>query len=282
MKEILEDLTTRETSVLIWSVLIFSVLIFFSRKEFLNILKAFFNIKIVIPLTCFGIYCIIIIILLFKVDLWDFKLLKDTIIWFFSAGLIIFFDTNKIQNTSYFKQLLKSNLKIIIFLEFVLNFYTFSFLSELLLIPILTIITLVYEYSKYSMQNKPAHVKVNRVMKSLLTLFGIIILVSVIGRLINDYENLFTVENVKSIYLPIILTVISFPFIYLLALVMIYEEFFMRINFMFTDKKIKKELKKQIIINANFSLNKLSNVKNKMDKKLIYNQNISDYIKSIL
>ena len=39
---------------------------------------------------------------------------------------------------------------------------------------------------------------------------------------------------------------------------MIYEEFFLRINFMFNNEILRKELKKQILLKANFNLNKLT------------------------
>lgn len=281
MKEILQVLSSRETSILIWSLIIFSILIFIARKEFLNVLKALFHYKIILPLICFGIYCSLIVLILYKVNFWNLNLMKDTVIWFFSAGLIVFFNANKIHNTNYFTQILKDNLKVIIFLEFVLNFYTFSLITELILIPFITFITIMYEYSKYTMLKKPEHAKVNKFLKSILSLFGIILLISAIGRLITEFKNLFTIDNVKSIYLPIILTIFSFPFYYFLALSMIYEEFFIRINFMFKDQKLKKELKKQILINANFNLNKLSNIQKNLIKSEIYNQNIAEYIKSI-
>ncbi|MGX9987643.1 hypothetical protein, partial [Soonwooa purpurea] len=281
MKELLESISTRETSIIFWSILIFSILIFIARKEFLNVLKAFFNYKIILPLIGFAIYCTIIIYILSVFHLWDVKLLKDTLIWFFTAGVIVFFNSNKISNTNYFIEILKDNLKIIIFLEFVLNFYTFSLITEFILIPILTCITILYEYSKHTMLKNPEHIKVNKFLKSVLSIFGFIMLASVLNKSIGDYKNLFTIDNLKSIYLPIILTILTIPFYYLLALYMIYEEFFIRIDFMFNDQKIKKELKKQILVNANFNLNYLSNIKKNIVKSEIYTNNISSYIKTI-
>lgn len=281
MKELLESFSTREISILFWSIIIFSILIFFARKEFLNVLNAFFNYKIVLPLIGFGIYCTIVVYILSVFQLWDIKLLKDTLIWFFTAGVIVFFNSNKINNTNYFIEILKDNLKIIILLEFVLNFYTFSLVTELILIPIVTFITILYEYSKHTMQKDPKHIKVNKLLKSILSLFGFIMLASVLYKSYGDYKNLFTIDNFKSIYLPIVLTILTIPFYYLLALYMIYEEFFIRIDFMFNDQKIKKELKKQILINANFNINYLSNIKKNLVKNEIYNNEISNYIKTI-
>ncbi len=281
MKELLESISTRETSIIFWSIIIFSILIFIARKQLSNLLKVFFSSKIIIALIGFVIYYIVVIYILSVFKLWDIKLLKDTFIWFFTAGVIVFFNSNKINNTNYFIQILKDNFKVIIFLEFVLNFYTFSLVTELILIPIITSITILYEYSKHTMLKNPEHIKANKLFKSLLSLFGFIILVSTTYKIINDYRNLITMDNLKSIYLPIILTILSIPFYYLLALYVICEDFFKGIDFMFTDHKIKKELKKQILINSNFNLNYLTNIRKKLVKIDIYNNEISDYIKII-
>lgn len=281
MKEILEDLSTREISILFWSTVIFSIFAYTAKKEFVKVLKALFHYKIIIPIFGFGIYCTLVIPILYKISFWNFHLLKDTLIWFFSAGLIIFFNTNRIHKTDYFIKILKDNLKVIIFLEFVLNFYTFSLTTEFIIIPIITFIAIIYEYSKYSMLKNPEHIKVNKFLKSLLSLFGIILLIFVAYRTINDYKNLLTFDNAKSLYLPSILMLLSFPFYYFLALAMIYEEFFLRINFMFNNEILRKELKKQILLKANFNLNKLTNINNNLDKKEVYERNIGEYIKTI-
>lgn len=281
MNKILEELSNRELSILFWSILIFSVLIFITRKEFLKVLKALFHYKILISFFGFGIYCTIVVFILCKINYWNIHLLKDTLIWFFSAGLIVLFNSNKINKTNYFLQILKDNIKILIFLEFLLNFYTFGLVTEFIIVPLITFIAIMYEYSKYSMIKNPEHVKANKFLKSILSFFGIILIIFVIYRSINDYTSLLTFDNVKSLYLPLILTLLTFPFYYLLALMMIYEEFFVRINFMFENKKIKREFKKQILLNAHINLNRLTKIRTNFVKKEIYNQNIAEYIKEI-
>lgn len=274
-------LSTREISILVWSFIIFSILICIARKEFLNVLKILLNYKILIPLIFFFLYNFGILCILEKIGFWKYNLLKDTLIWLFSAGIIVFFNSNKISNTNYFTKILKDNLKIIIFLEFLLNFYTFGIVTELILVPIISFIVILYEYSKHSMKNNPEHIKVNKFLQFILSSVGTIFLINIFFRTFSEYDKLFTSENIKTLYLPIILTTLSFPFYYFLALGMIYEEFFVRINFMFRDNRIKKELKKQILLKANFQINKLTNIKNNFEKNKAYEKNIAEYINSI-
>lgn len=62
---------------------------------------------------------------------------------------------------------------------------------------------------------------------------------------------------------------------------MIYEEFFIRLNLMFRDKKIENEIKKNIILTAGLNINKITKIKNVFEKNCIYEQSIKSYIKSI-
>ncbi|MGE6395965.1 hypothetical protein [Chryseobacterium scophthalmum] len=281
MIEFLNSFSNREISILFWTTITFSILIFIAKKEFLNVLKAFFHYKILTSIIAFSLYCISVIFLLSKINYWDISLIKDTIIWFLTAGIVVLFNINKVDSTNYFINVLKDNLKVILFLEFVINFYTFGLITELIIIPIITCITILFEYSKYTMLKNSNHIKANKALQQMLSIIGITILIYVLYKTISDYKILFTESNIKSFYLPIILSVLTIPFYYFLAIYMIYEEFFIRLNLMFRDKKIENEIKKNIILTAGLNINKITKIKNVFEKNCIYEQSIKSYIKSI-
>jgi hypothetical protein len=131
------------------------------------------------------------------------------------------------------------------------------------------------------MHKNPKHINANKFLQFILSLFTVFIFSHIIYKIIFDYKQLFTNSNIKSLYLPILLTILSFPFYYFLALIMIYEEFFVRINFMFSSKKIRRQVKKNILLNANFNLNKLTKIKNSFEKKQVYKRPIKEYIHSL-
>ncbi|MBV6879409.1 hypothetical protein NG800_003915 [Epilithonimonas ginsengisoli] len=281
MKEIIYNLSTREISILVWSTLIIIPLFYIGRKELKNILSLFFDWKILIPFFLLVVYYIGTVYFLKLLNFWDKNLLKDTIVWFAFSGISIFFNVNKITSINYFKKALYDSLKVLVLFEFIMNFYTFSLLSELIIVPIITSITILYEFSKHSLKKNIEHKKVNKFLGSLLSIFGIVILLNLLYQIITNYQGLFTESNLKLLILPILLLLLSFPFYYFLALIVTYETFFVRINCMFRDDKIKKELKKQIIINAKINLNRLTLIDEKLDKKEIYDKDIQKYIKSI-
>lgn len=281
MTDFFSNFSNREISVSFWLIIVIAFFAFKTSKELLNLLKTICHYKIILPLFTFFIYCLFIIYILKEIHFWKYGYLKDTIIWLFSSGIIVFFNINNINKTDYFINILKENLKVIIFLEFLLNFYTFNLLIELIFVPIITLIVIVYEYSKYTMKKNPEHIKVNKILSYILSIIVLYFILNSISRISNEHDKLFTLDNVSILYLPIILTMLSFPFYYFLAILIIYEEFFIRINFMFKNEKIKKEVKKQIILKANFKLNTLTKIRNKFQKNEIYKQNIGKYIKSI-
>lgn len=281
MKEIIDNLSAREISILIWSTLIILPILYIGRKEFKNILSLFFGWKILTPFLLLVVYYIGIVYFLKLLNFWDKNLLKDTVVWFLFSGISIFFNVNKITSINYFKKALCGSLKVLVLFEFIMNFYTFSLLAELIIVPIITFITILYEYTKHSLKKNTEYKQVNTFLGSLLSIFGIVILLNLLFQIFTNYEGLFTESNLKLLILPILLLLLSFPFYYFLALIMTYETFFVRIDCMFRDDKVKKELKKQIIIDAKINLNRLTLIDEKLDKKEIYAKNIQNYIKSI-
>ena len=97
-----------------------------------------------------------------------------------------------------------------------------------------------------------------------------------------DYSKLVETSSIKSFLLPIILTTIVIPYFYFLALFINYETIFIRIRFMFQDKKRKNNVKKYILFYANFSLNKLERISKGLNKFDIYHsEELKKYIKEL-
>jgi hypothetical protein len=87
------------------------------------------------------IYITIVVFGLFKIGLWESNQLKNTIIWAISVGTLSLFKINLIRkDPHFFKNSVLDNFKLIAIVQFVVGVYTFSFLVELLLIPVLGIL----------------------------------------------------------------------------------------------------------------------------------------------
>ena len=128
---IASELNGREIAVLVWLLLFICYGIFQKnfRSSFLAVLKSFFQIKIIAVFVAMLFYVFLILWGLYIIKIWDLYLVKDTIFWLFGSAFILLLNSNKaIQNDNHFKNVLKDNIRLVIFLEFILE------LAELFLI----------------------------------------------------------------------------------------------------------------------------------------------------
>ena len=226
MKELFNIFSTREKAIMVWSALAF---VFFlekknSRHAITNFIKALFYKKLIFALCTFIMYMLLVVLFLSYFSFWDLSLLKDTVIWFLFTGVFLFMKINKVENQKFFYDLVKANFKFILIWEFIFNFYTLSFVEELVFIPTVFLFTITEVFAEHpSNKEEKISVMVATFCKNVLALIGIIIIVYVLYRTITEYKLLFTIPNLKSFLLPIILLILTLPYFYALVLYMNYE-----------------------------------------------------------
>ncbi len=280
MNEFLKSFSNRETALFVWVFAILGVLILKKEnwKLVLAICKAFFVKKLLILFISFIAYTTLCFFALFKVGFWDSTLIKDSIFWTFGFALLTIFNTNKAKSKAYFKDIFIGALKWTVMIEFILSFYTFSLSMELLILPIVTFAVIVQAFSKTDAQYN----QVGNSAKSLLSVIGIIVFAYVIFKTFTLSSALMTADNLKSFVLPIVMTILFMPFIYVLALFIQYEELFVRLDFISGDREQQIKIKRQILKIANIDLDKLMNISRNIAKKLLIDKESSfEVIKNI-
>lgn len=281
MTSMFEIFSTRELSLLIW-LSVFIIYVSTSkevRQGIAGVIKSFFEKRIILVIGMLIALIFSIIIVLVKYKLWDISLLKDTIFWFFSVALVFFFSINKATDTNYFKNMVLESFKWTLILEFLINFYTFNLLTELIIIPFIIVIASTKAIAKTEEKYK----QVYNMFKKMLSFIGFGLLAFVLYKTVNNYQEVFTIHNFLSLLLPIILTTLLMPFLYFVALYMNYEVLFIRIDFMTKDEKLKKEIKRQVLGVAHLDLNKLKRINKKLNKFDIYHSDdIGEYLRGLL
>lgn len=265
LEQILNIFSTREISIITWGIILLISSMFIKGMpkimgDFLKIIGS----KIVIIFTLISaIYTTIIVVLLWKLSIWDITFFKDTCLWFLFSSMAVTFNVHKARDFSFFKKIIKDNIKIILVFEFIVNFYTFSLPIELVLVPTISFIGIVQAFAEVSQKQEPNHQKVASCFGKMMSIFGIGLIIFVIYKTITDYENFFTVYNLKSFLLPINLTLLSLPFYYGLALYMEYESLFTVIRHLkrYKSPSIPKELIRASLLYANININKLSRIR---------------------
>lgn len=283
MSNLFNIFSTREIALFIWF-LIFLIYVSLGksiRDSVVGVIKAFLDKKLVLAFSTMLIYILLVILILSYIRFWDMSLLKDTIIWILFSGIVLFFNINKVKHVNYFSKLIKDNIKIIVIFEFLSNFYTLSLLGELILIPIVSFFSVVGAFAEYSSKKEESYKKVNILCKNILGLIGLGAIGYVIYKTITEYNLLFSVSNLKSFLLTILLMILTLPYFYFLALFMRYETLFIRVNRLkYKGEGQIKKAKMQILISANISLNKLFRI-NRDYMSLKSTEDIQKQIKKI-
>jgi len=138
-----------------------------------------------------------------------------------------------------------------IILEFIVGFYNFSLIWELILIPIVTLISLLSLVAEMKKDDPNTKVVAN-ILKGILTIIGFGILVYGIYQLITQYADFLTLSNLKSFLLPPIFTLLFLPLIYFTVLYIKYERTFMNLKrYKFISEDRKKKIRISILKYAN-------------------------------
>ena len=285
MNNIFSIFSTREVALAIWF-LIF--LIFVSRTKavrhsMIGVIKAFFVKKLILAISTLLLYIVFVIFLLSLIGFWDISLLKDTILWFLFSGIVLFVNINKVENVNYFSKLIKDNIKIIAIWEFLFNFYTLSFVWELILIPTIFFITVIETFAEHSSKQEESHKKVVSLFKNILGFIGLVMIGYVAFRITTEDELLFSISNIKSFLLPILLSILTLPYFYALALYMNYKSFIARVKHSHWNEEPRtiKSMIDATLKYANINLNTLKRIGKYQFSFDSSTENPDDFIKRV-
>lgn len=261
MIEYINFLSNREKALLVWILIALIAMMFGKeiRKSIMGVFKALFVKQILTVLGLFGMYVFAVVSFLKVVGFWDTSLLKDTILWVLGAFAIMF-KLDKAKDRNHFTDLIKDSIKWVMIFEFLVAFYTFSFRTEMILIPVLVFTGMLQTVASFD----PKHKQVEELLKKFASLVGFVIIGYVLFKTYHQYKDLLSIGQLKTFLLPIVLTLLFLPFVYGLAIYMVYESIFTRLPFIIKDKKLRDKTKNIIIKIANIDITKLKNISHRI------------------
>lgn len=248
--------SSRELSLLTWllGLVIFCLVQTDIRKSLKGVVEAFCQKQILICLFLFALYVTSVCTLLSIIGLWGLGNLKTTVFWFVGAGLVALFDAQRAaEKEHFFRDALKDQLSVIILLEFIVNFYAFSYWVELLILPVTTFLYATTVYAEGKAEYKPAH----NFLSWILAIFGSYLLGHGLYMAIHNYSEIINQPQLIELVLLPLLSISILPFIYLLALFMTYEILFIRVNFWTKDEHLARLAKHRLIRVFNINLKQL-------------------------
>ena len=269
----------REIALLLWlAVIVLAVLLSKLRKSLVPIVKILTSKMFLIIFSLIGAYLFGIILLLKNLEVWQTSNLKDVLFWLFTVGLILVFKINDAKSNAYFKGIFLSAIKWTIILEFVVNLYSFSLFTEIVILPGLVFLAMTQAVAEMDEKHKV----VSKFLQNVIALAGLSIFSYSLYKTVINFEAVLTFQNLVSFLLPSTITILFIPFVYFLALYSTYESYFIHLDFMTVKKDKVKETKKLILRIANINLDKLLRIKKNFEKRVFYDDtNLKEYIRVI-
>jgi len=279
MEKIHEIFNSREISSIIWLVTIALILQFnkSTRQASVNLIGAFFQWKITLINLLAISYSASIVWALWIIKFWELSLLKDTVFWFVGSGFFILMNLNKAEKEkNFFKNIFRDNLKLILILEFVINFHQFSLLAEMIILPVLAFFAMLQVVAEREERTK--------IVKTLIDWIFIIITVTFliisIRDITNDITGFANYSNLKSFLLPVILSISFLPCAYLIAVFMNYEMLFVRLGFYLKNKGDLRFAKLRTLQKCGLKISKIRTLSPKINS--LHNGSTREEIKDII
>lgn len=269
----------REIALLFWiALIVLAVLLSKLRKSLVPIFKILTGKMFLIIFSLIGIYLYGIILLLKYLEVWQSSNLKDVLFWFFSVGLILVFKINDAKSNAYFKGIFLSAIKWTIILEFIVNLYSFSLFTEIIILPVLVFLAMTQAVAEMDEKHK----MVSKFLQNVIAVAGLLIFSFSLYKTVINFDAVLTFQNLIVFLLPSTITILFIPFVYFLALYSTYESYFIQLDFMTVKKDKVKEVKKLILRIANINLDKLLRIKKNFEKRVFYDDtDLKDYVQEI-
>ena len=193
------------------------------REAMSNVLSAFFQRAILFHLSLLSLYVIFVIYHLSRIEIWNLGQVKNTLVWFIFVGSAQLFNTTKIQEPKDFLiSSLNKQFKLLVLIQFVVAFHTYSFITELALVSILTLLGCCSLVAA----SEPNHIQVKRILDMIIGIAGIILLIDSIAYIFEVHRKFFSINTFRDYLVPLLLSVSTLPYIYCLYYYFEFEKAF--------------------------------------------------------
>lgn len=222
-----EIFSTREVASSIYLIIRFVWLI--SKKDgtkkLIALLKTVFKAIFIVPVLCLSGYAALLVYGLQFLPFWDWILLKDVILWVLFVATPICFRAGTRKNKDYpFRKMIADNFLGSAVLEFFIGAFTFSFITEIVILPIFTVITILKDYDSKNPKHKPYQ----KFYDGIAAVAGLILIIFTIKEAVTTITTDGIITLLMSFFIPVIFSVAYLPVVYMLAVTAKYNDLFVR------------------------------------------------------
>lgn len=270
----------RELAFITWIIVAFLGFLFFGpfRKFIQDIVKLIFTKAFLIIYFLLAIYLGLILVVLKRIHLWDYYLIKDTMFWLIGVGFVLTLSGIG-KEVSFFRRTAIESIKLTIIVEFIINLHVFNYFIEVLILPLLVFFFVIQGVA----ESDDKYLITQNFFNYLLGIIGFGLFTFGVYQTILNFKEDFTYENFQSILLPSILTLLFIPFSYLIAVYSAYESLFFRYKYYKSKKWNHRKIKFEILYLTRFNISKIVRLKSKLNIfEIDETDNLRMYIRSLV
>jgi hypothetical protein len=260
----MELFNNREIALLVWSTCLisYSLLKTDFNSSVKPVINSFFSRQIMILVSIVFLYVCTSVAALSQLGLWDVTQFKNTLVWTFFVSLPAIFKISREDSPPRFTEVLKSNLGLLVIVEFLVNSYSFNLLVELLLIPFSTALLIFVTFSK--------EVNSKRLSENLMGAIGALLILWTTFQLYKNYSSFMSISTLQAFSTPALLSISYFPFLFLLSFFFRYEKFNIGLQLAIKDKELRSFIRPRAILKLHLNMTSLERWKNSL-----YSMNIN-------
>ncbi len=238
-----DALTTREWASVIWvAVLVVAGLATPFVREALapsaRMLLTLWSLHLAV-LTLLG-WVVLVCYLGAQVGLWNWDLLKDTVIWVLVSGVAsIFSALSAGKEEHFFRRSVLATLSVASVMQFMLNLETFALWTELLLQLVVFLLVVFGAVAAMQPETRPVQVVANGV----LILLWLMVMFGTVRALLGSWHDLDAEQTALALTFSLWFPLAMLPFVYVLGLVLSYNAVFARARFHNQDAEPRRRAK---------------------------------------
>jgi hypothetical protein len=239
-------ITDREISIGVWILVALAWMLTQPsiRKSLLAVVTAVAGPKLLIPLLLFTAYVAVLVLALSLVGIWNSALLKDTLVWFVVAGLVLFGKFMRTTEERFFRRAVLATIAVPELIQFVVGTVSFPLPVEFVLQPFIVLLVLLSAVAALQEQ----HRQVKTIVDWAIGCLGVVILGGTAIQIVLSWDQLASQNLVLDFYLPIVLTIGCMPFIYALGIYARYELAFIWVDFATDDARARRRAKAALVM----------------------------------
>lgn len=201
-----------------------------------------------------------------QIGLWESSLVNESVYWFLATGFVLYFGAAKLsKGEGSIRQMAGQVLTLSLLFEVTVNLVVMPLWIEIWFLPLITALVALQVFTEGKEEFAPGKMLIDVVVAGI----GFALLAFVAISLIVDPDQLNLVQLARTVALPVWLTLLSLPFIYLLGLWAAYELAFTRIDIFARDKEHARRAKRAMVKRFHFRAGQVGRFHGRWQRQLI-------------